>query len=92
MLAESSGLVGGLEGVCNQSIKHSPECSRHSSSIAERSLDGVALLPEAVTATRVTESFLDFMRLFERAFRTSAPRLGGPLAAFLDERFGSLSG
>jgi hypothetical protein len=87
-LAESSGLDGGLEGVNNQSIKHNLdiESEEQLSSLNDR-WDGVALLSEAITATRATGRFLDFMRLFERAFRTSAPRLAEPLVTFLDDRF-----
>ena len=86
-LAESVGLHGGLEGVCNQSLEHKldMQSDEQLSSLSDR-WDGVALLSEAITATRATGRFLDFMRLFERAFRTAAPRLEGPLVAFLDER------
>jgi hypothetical protein len=87
-LAESAGLHGGLEGVCNQSITHKldMESEEQLSSLSDR-WDGVALLSEATTATRATGRFIDFMRLFERAFRTPAPRLEEPLVAFLDRRF-----
>jgi hypothetical protein len=87
-LAESSGLDGGLEGVNNQSIRHRLDLeSEELSSLTDR-WDGVALLSEAFTATRATGRFIDFMRLFERAFRTAAPKLAAPLVAFLDTRFG----
>jgi hypothetical protein len=87
-LAESSELHGGLEGVSNQSIQHrlDLESEEQLSSLSDR-WDGVALLSEAITATRATGRFIDFMRLFERAFRMSAPRLEEPLVAFLDQRF-----
>jgi len=87
-LAESTGLHGGLEGVSNQSIQHrlDLESEEQLSSLRDR-WDGVALLAEAITATRATGRFIDFMRLFERAFRTPAPRLTEPLVAFLDPRF-----
>lgn len=88
-LAESTGLDGGLEGVNNQSIKHGldMESEEELSSLTDR-WDGVALLSEALTATRATGRFIDLMRLFERAFRTAAPQLATPLVAFLDKRFG----
>jgi hypothetical protein len=87
-LTESAGLDGGLEGVANQSIQHrlNMESEEELASLSDR-WDGVALLSEALTATRATGRFIDFMRVFERAFRLSPGRLASPLVAFLDDRF-----
>jgi len=87
-LAEAAGLDGGLEGVTNQSIQHglNMDSEEELASLSDR-WDGVALLSEALTATRATGRFIDFMRLFERAFRLSPGRLAPPLVAFLDDRF-----
>jgi hypothetical protein len=87
-LAEASGLHGGLDGVALQSLAHRIPLESDALEHLSDRWDGVALVSEALSASRSTGRFLDLMRLFERAFKLSATRLGAPLVAFLDPRFG----
>jgi hypothetical protein len=51
-------------------------------------LDGVKLLNEVVAHDHATGRYRDLVRLFERAFKLPPAKLSGPVAAFLDPRFG----
>jgi hypothetical protein len=51
-------------------------------------LDGVKLLNEVLAHDHATGRYHDLVRLFERAFKLSPPKLSEPVAAFLDTRFG----
>ena len=88
-LAESAGLHGGLRGTVNQSMKQLLPLEHRTIQMLSDRQDGLALLSEALSGPRSTGCFMNFMRLFERAFRRSGPRgLAAPLVAFLDKRFG----
>jgi hypothetical protein len=88
-LEESAGIEGGLDGLAINWLGHSLDGD--DPSVAEALTDrwdGVALFSEALSSERATGRFIDFMRLFERAFRLSPGELSGPLRRFLDPRFG----
>lgn len=51
-------------------------------------LDGISLLAEALSQNTALGKFRDFIRLFERAFRTSAGKLEPLLIEFLDPKYG----
>jgi hypothetical protein len=87
-LAASAGIHGGLEGVAINSTSSKLDLDPAVVGSLTDRWDGVALLAEAIGAERGTGQFIDFMRLFERAFRRSVGSLSKPLAEFLDRRFG----
>ncbi len=87
-LDESAGLLGGLDGVAQHSLNHRLELNPSILAGLTDRWDGVALMSEANSAGYATGSFMEYIRLFERAFRMAAPVLGASLAAFLDPRFG----
>jgi hypothetical protein len=87
-LAESAGLHDGLDGVAINSVHNTLEIDPAVLNSLTDRWDGVALLSEAMAANRGTGRFIDFMRLFERAFRRPVGQLSKPLADFLDPRFG----
>jgi hypothetical protein len=51
-------------------------------------LDGVNLLAEALAQNTALGKFRDFIRLYERAFRTPAGKLSNLMLSFLNPRFG----
>lgn len=87
-LGESRGIQGGLDGVAQHNLDHLlPLTTDTVTSLTDR-WDGVALISAARTANRTTGSFLDYIRIFERAFGRAAPGIAEQLATFLDPRFG----
>ena len=50
--------------------------------------DGTVLVAEALAHTHPTGQFLDFFRLFERAFRLAAHKVEAPLHELLADRYG----
>jgi hypothetical protein len=88
LLAASTGLEGGLDGVAITSTSKTLDTDPAVLNSLTDRWDGVALVAEATGAERGTRQFLDFMRLFERAFHRSVGQLARPLAEFLDPRFG----
>lgn len=87
-LAESPGLHRGLDGVARQSLRvQLPLDSDAIHSLRDR-WDGVALMAEALSADHATGRFIEFMRVFERAFGLAAGGIAASLSAFLDPRFG----
>lgn len=47
-------------------------------------LDGLSLIAEALSSSHTTGRFHEFIRLFERAFKSSGGRLTAPLFSFLE--------
>jgi hypothetical protein len=87
-LAGSAGIDGGLDGVAISSVHNTLDMAPAVVSSLTDRWDGVALLAEAMAAERGTGQFIDFMRMFELAFRLSPSHVAKPLTDFLDARFG----